>query len=224
MNIHPVEFSIVVVGQDCNPTILNPDFLRCRKIVPQAWGWELDPPAITTPPFATVRYKSGVTIVVEPNRFVVTDQGSVEKVGASKIPTIAKAYIRALPHVRYTAVGTNFRSLIEMEDANGYLKSHFLKPGVGDQGQLSLESLSLTLGYAHDDARLGLSLESATVVKATGDQSTELRGLLVAANYHREWNDYPGDKKAIAAITCMQKDSRHLSATLKELFSDLDAK
>jgi hypothetical protein len=35
MNIIPLEFSVVVVGEDCNPTILNPDFLRCRGIVPE---------------------------------------------------------------------------------------------------------------------------------------------------------------------------------------------
>lgn len=222
MSIYPVEFSIVVVGRDCNPTILNPDFLAHRKIVNPVWGWEMDAPPITTPPIAAVRYDSGVRITVEPSRLLVTDVGFGGDVVANKIPTIAKAYVRALPHVRYTAVGINFRSLVEMDDPDGYLKERFLRPRVGDGRKRILDTLKLTLGYAHQDGIFNLSLERAAVVREAGGKSTQVHGVLAAANYHREWKEYPGDKKAITAIGRVRHDARHFENTLKELFVDLD--
>jgi len=222
MNIHPIEFSIVVVGQDCNPTILNPDFLKYRKIVPDDWGWKLAGPAITTPPFATVPYDSGVTVTVEPSQFLVTDRSCGDHVEKSKIPEIAKAYVAELPNVRYTALGINFRSLVEMEVPDAYLKERFVKPGPWNQGERALETVSLTLGYAHEDGRLSLSMERATVVTQEEEASTQIHGVLAAANYHREWTDYPGDTKVVESIAYAQKDASHFQSTLHELLADVD--
>ncbi len=99
MSIVPLEFSVVVVGQDCNPTILNPDFLKHRGIVPEEWGWQLAGAPITTPPFATVSYDSGLTIKVEMTRFQVTDQLFADGVEKSKAIAVASKYIKVLPHV-----------------------------------------------------------------------------------------------------------------------------
>ena len=117
-----LQFSIVVLATDHNPTILNPDFLRLQEIVPADWGWDLASPPITTPPFATVQYESGVSISVESNKLQVADNKITEPT-ESKIIAMVKRYVAVIPHVRYTAVGINFRSAVELDDANAYLKA-----------------------------------------------------------------------------------------------------
>lgn len=222
MNIYPVEFSIVIVGQDCNPTILNPDFLLRHNIVPEDWGWRLAAPPITTSPFATVAYDSGVTVRVEVNRFQVTDCRAAEDIATSKASDIARRYIEVLPHVRYTAVGINFRSLIEIEDPNLLLKQRFLKSGPWDQEARCLQELSLTLAYRYDQGRFILSLESATVTLPMGDQLGQKRGVLASANFHLDCPDYPSMGQVTEHIGHATQDADYFQTTLTDLFTEVN--
>src|SRR5919106_1183607 len=135
MEIRPLEFSIVIVASDCNPTILNPDFLARQGIVPDDWGWRVSRPAITTPPFAIVSYDSGVSVSVEPNKFQVVDRLTDSTPYASRIPKVARRYIEVLPHVRYTAVGHNFKGFAEGTDDKAFLKQRFVKSGIWDSNE-----------------------------------------------------------------------------------------
>lgn len=118
--------SIVVVASNHNPTILNPDFLRHEKIVlDKEWGWELSASPITTPPYSSVEYDSGIKITVEPRKLQIADEKS-QNPNDSKIIDIAKKYIEVLPHVHCDAIGFNFHTLIAMEDADKSIKNHFL--------------------------------------------------------------------------------------------------
>jgi hypothetical protein len=211
---HPIEFSIVVVAQDCNPTIVNPDFLERCGIVPEDWGWKLTGPPITTPPFATVSYDSGITVTVETTRFLVVDRAAAGDVAHSKAPAIATRYIEVLPHVRYTAVGINFRTLVEMPDADAYVKGRFLKTGPWDSGERPLRAVSLTFSYALDGGRLNLSLEGAAVLIPEGDQQVGKRGVLVSGNFHRDCVAYPSDKEVVAHIGRAAEDGERFRAAL----------
>jgi hypothetical protein len=219
MNIFPLEFSIVVVGQDCNPTLLNPDFLKYRGIVPEEWGWEIAGAPITTPPFAVVAYDSGITIKVETNRFQVSDQSSGDDVGQSKAIEIAVNYIQVLPHVRYTGVGINFRSLVEMEKPDDYLVEYFLKTGPLSREQNPLLGVSLKFVYPHDDARLSLSLAGGVVIHQQGDTTEKRQGVLASGNYHRDCQSYPADALVIQHINRAASDAEHFSTILTSLLS-----
>ncbi len=219
MNITPVEFAIVVVGQDCNPTILNPDFLRCRDIVPEDWGWEVVGPAITTPPFATVAYDSGVTIKVEPNRFQVADTKNVGDIGHSKAQHIAEKYISVLPHVRYTGVGINFRALVQVNQPDSFLKHHFLKDAPWVQQNPPI-GINLKLVYTLDDGKLNLSLEGGRVIRRVKERPEELEGILCHGNYHRDCRDYPADRLVIEHLHNAEHDRMHFDALLTTLLSN----
>jgi len=132
MKTHLILFSVVVAGEVHNPTILNPDFLAIREIVPREWGWEVAGPAITTPPFAIVRYTNGVSITVEHNKLQVADLSVDDDPTGSKATEVARRYVNTLPHVRYTAVGINFHSVAEVPDPATSLKTRFLKSGPWD--------------------------------------------------------------------------------------------
>jgi hypothetical protein len=220
MNIIPLEFSIVVVGQDCNPTILNPDFLKYREIVPEGWGWSLAGAAITTPAFAVVPYDSGVTVKVETGRFQVTDQRTSENVDQSKAIAIARSYVKVLPHVRYTGVGINFRRLVEMNEPDAFLKRQFLKPGPWDQVQFPLLGVNIKFVYPHENGQLNLSLEGSVVLRQQGQEATQTPGVLSHANYHRDCNDYPSDLIVLQHIEQAENDEKHFGVLLNELLRE----
>jgi hypothetical protein len=89
MKIQLVQFSTVIVGKSHNPTLLNPDFLSIRRIVPDSWGWEVSPNLLfTTPAASQVVYASRVSITVDPSKLQVIDLG--EDPATSKIVDIAK--------------------------------------------------------------------------------------------------------------------------------------
>lgn len=65
---NPISFSVVVIANDHNPTILNPDFLRTNNIIPSDYAVKN---TVTTPPFSTVEYENGITISVEIDKLQV---------------------------------------------------------------------------------------------------------------------------------------------------------
>jgi hypothetical protein len=138
-----VQFSSVVVGQTHNPTILNPDFLAVQGIVPKSWGWGDPAETVTTPPLGLVRYNNGVNITVEQNKLQVTDPNVEDGPEQSKAIDIATSYVTILPHVRYTAVGNNFQSVLPLPNAGEHMKHRFLKDGPWNTLPLNLDALGI---------------------------------------------------------------------------------
>ena len=180
-----LQFSIVIIAADHNPTILNPDFLRMQGIVPEDWGWELASPPIVTPPFASVQYESGVSLSVESNKLQIADTKTTEPT-ESKITEIAKQYVKVVPHVRYTAVGINYRIAIEVEDADTYLKSQFLKKGPWNSDDNPMNSVGLNFVYPAESGRIVLSIDSGTVSDTSGSTEQKQSVIIANANFHRD--------------------------------------
>lgn len=201
MKTHLILFSVVVVGGDHNPTILNPDFLAIREIVPKEWEWEVADPAITTPPFAIVRYTNGTSITVERNKLQVADSSVGNDPMDSKVPEIARRYVNTLPHVRYTAVGINFHSIVEVPDPETFLKGRFLKLGPWDGPAHPLAAVGLRLVYPISGGRIVFSLDAGEA-EHTDEDRREKRPVIIAdANFHRECATYPADKEVAAHVT-----------------------
>jgi hypothetical protein len=180
-----LETSIVVVGEDCNPSILNPDFLRIQGILPEEWGWEPSDAPLTTCSLSVVVYDSDFTIKIQPNRFQVTDASATAISDDAKIIQIARRYIQVLPHVRYTAVGNNFQRFLPIPAPMKALQDRFIKPGPW----LSEENrdIGVSLGYVYDGALLTLSFDNKLLVQRANDESAQLEqleGMRIKANFH----------------------------------------
>lgn len=215
MEVRHLEYSVVVVANDHNPTILNPDFLDRQDIVPAEWGWKVAGNPITTPPFAVVPYDNGVTVTVETNRLQVTHaRGTPE---SSKILGMARKYVEILPHVRYSAVGINFRSLAEHAEPNAFLKERFLKSGRWDSDAHALQGMGLKFVYLLDEARINLTMDSWVSTEISEGQSKESSGVLVYANFHSDCHGYPTADQAIAHLSNAEKNW----AAYQSLLSDL---
>jgi hypothetical protein len=218
MNPKLLQFSIVVLASDHNPTILNPDFLRLQEIVPDDWGWELASPPIMTPPFATVQYDSNVSISVESNKLQAADN-NVEDPSASKLVSMVKRYVEVVPHVRYTAVGMNFRSGFRLDDADNYLKERFLKSGAWDSNDNPVSSIGLKFVYPVESGRLVLSIDSGFAEEMEDDQLQKKPVIITNANFHRDLdtNTPPTSNQVPNYLDLLSSDWNRLSELLANI-------
>jgi hypothetical protein len=215
---NPFEFSIVVTGEHCNPSILNQDFLKIEGIIPEEWQWELQGPPIMTPPLSNVSYSSGISILVEPGRVMVVDKQFRGELGQSKTSDIIAKYIETLPKVRYTGVGINYKTLIDMPDPVAVLKERFLQDKCcGDQTD-TVTTISIKLGFPQASGVLNLSCENAEQTRKVGNSMIATKGILVAGNFHRDCSGYPTTDQVQDHISHWQKDYTEFTSTLSEIF------
>ena len=187
-------FSIVVVADKHNPSLLNPDFLQMREIVPKEY--ELAEPTLTSPPVAIVKYKQGISITVEIEKLQILED-ITGKLGESEvIPDIAKKYIHTLPHVRYTGVGINWMGSLQEDNPGMWIRDKFLAKGPWNAPAHDLFSTRIQLSYRLDDAKCNLSLEDGQVAKK---EESPVPVVIVNANYHHNISEYPADE-AVATI------------------------
>jgi len=172
--------SVVVLAKHHNPTILHPSFLSSEAIVPS--DWEVAEQPVSTPVFAMVKYKNGIIFNVEENRFQVRRDELKDDVAKSQLPVLACKYVQKLPHVKYQAVGINFKGFIECADPEILVMDHFLKPGIADFKGAHPEASGFRFVYNLDNVRLRLSFDSGKVKRA--EDENERSGILIDANYH----------------------------------------
>lgn len=211
-----VQFSVVVVGDAHNPTILNPDFLASQRIVPKSWGWEVAE-TITTPPLAMVRYENGVNVTVEQNKIQVSGSNVEDEQDRSKITEIAAAYVEILPHVRYTAVGNNFQGLISKPNPGDYLKERFLKTGEWTKSPSDLDAVGMRLSYPLVPVgRLVLAIDAAEAKLPANDDRQEV--VVCNANFSRECGDHPASDKAVEHLNLAVRDWSTYEQAINSLF------
>ena len=182
MEITFTNFSIVVLAQAHNPSILNPDFLKINGIVAPSYT---PTHVVCTMPVAQVSYKEGVSIVAEFEKLQFTDTLLGRMPIESPIPEIATKYIDTLRHVKYTAVGINFTGHVSFKDRESsrlFLTSRFVKDGpwltAGEETDIGLKFMS-----TFEKAKRTLSLESTEMIRTKEEKSPVI---LINSNYHFE--------------------------------------
>ena len=199
------EVSSVVVANAHNPSILNHDWLLANNVLPEVQGgWEFAEPPFTTPPLSSIRYQNSVQVVLESSRLAITVQTLGSNVVANPdrvIAGLAASYVSILEHIPYVAVGSNFRALIECEDAQCKLIETFGGTGRWRDG---LEALSAKLRHRlGGDCERHLEVAAGTAQKFDEDVSTAVGALLLSANYHR---NTPSKDHALKAIDQTSSD------------------
>jgi hypothetical protein len=214
MKLRLFQFSGVVVGQAHNPTILNPDFLAAEGIVPKSWDWKIAD-TMTTPPFAMVRYENGVTVTVEQSKLQVSDPNVEDGPEKSKVGEIASAYVKTLRHVRYTSVGNNFQSLIQIESPESFLKRRFLKKGPWNGSERTLEAVGIRLIYPLNPGKLTVSIDSGEA--RLPDDANKQQVILANANFNRVCADHPAFEEVSAFLQKAAQDWAMYQALLSEI-------
>lgn len=181
MNFNLDNFSIVVLAQAHNPSILNPDFLKNQNIIDPSFTPNN---VICTPPVAQVSYQEGITIMAEFEKLQFIDKLSKRIPFESPIPDIAVNYIKTLPYVRYTAIGLNFVGHYRCKDkesASTLLPNKFLKEGKWSSYGDTPPDVGLKFVYRIGNVRCTINMDTTEVTK-----SNELPVPIIAitSNYH----------------------------------------
>lgn len=120
LRLHAV--SVVVTAAFHNPSILNPDFLVSRAIVPQGWNVA---ETLTTPPVAVVKYDNGIAWTVDESRLTVTEECGPAFGDAYRVHGLVDAYLGKLPHVPYRGLGLNCQVTVSQSDPERWLIERF---------------------------------------------------------------------------------------------------
>lgn len=206
-----IQHSVVVAANTNNPTILNPDFLRTEKIIPE--GWELKSPPITTLPYSRINYSNRVSIVSEPEKFQVVDAGNRDPL-QSEIVEIVRNYLTKVPHVPYSSVGVNFQGIIAVSEET-FLMDQFLKDGPWNAGN-QLKNIGLRFAYPLENGQVTISLDKLI-------SAEEEHVVLANANFHRAISSESKKKSPTQIKDHLKKVNKYWStfnAYLKDLFSN----
>ena len=209
-------FSVVVVAKNHNPSLLNPDFLLIRHIVPD--GYELAEPPITTPPVAIVKYKQGISITVEMEKLQVIETTAGEFPESPLATDIASKYVHTLPHVRYTGVGINWSGFLRKKDPDLWICNRFLSKGPWRDDPHKLVSSVVRLTYDLGNIRCNLSLASGQIF----EEETQIPVVTVDVNYHHDITAYPGDDDVVGVINCWKDRLHHFLLLIRDVL-DLEA-
>lgn len=214
-----IQFSIAVVGQNHNPSIINRDFLNIRNIVPLGWDWDVnDDQMIVTPLLAQVSYKNGVAIRVEPNKATFVDSTGAIPLD-SKIPTIASVFVDTLMHVKYTAMGFNFRCIVLKPDPDTYLKSRFLKTKDLVHEDQAVRSVGLRFVYDIPGGRMNLHLDPGIAERKDDDASKKNPVILILCNCHRDLTDYPANTQIYKSLKDLGSDWTQFNQLINHLIT-----
>lgn len=173
--------SCVVVADQHNPSILNPDWLVKTKIIHPEW--KLADPSITTPLFARCSYVNKVQLILEPNKLTVDSITVDDNDLSDELPQIVRKYVDSLPHIPYKQTGNNFRFSVGMHDVLSRLKNKLIQKGNWNADNIS--KIKTVLQYFCKDYSINLTIESSDFKGENGTGEGE-SALILGFNYHRE--------------------------------------
>jgi hypothetical protein len=209
-------FSIVVLAQAHNPTILNPDFLKNNKIIDPSFTPNN---VICTPPVAQISYVEGISIIAEFEKLQFIDTDHKRIPFESPISEIAKNYIHVLPHVRYKAAGLNFVGHYRCKDkefALSFLPHKFLKEGSWNTYGDTLPQVSLKFIYPLKNIKCTINMETVELLKSKEMSSPIIR---INANYHI---DSANIEEILPFINNWQTQFNHVLKILSDTFPEAE--
>ena len=179
MQIDLFGFSVVVVAEANNPTMLNPDFLRHNDIVGTHWRLSESRPPLTTPMLSEVTFEGGLIVRADPNRVTFEQQGGALSLEDIACVDMAKSYLKTAPHVPYTAFGVNPRAVVRNSSFSRL--SDMLR---SNGSEMTFDSIvprfELKAIYEMEDKRLTLELQEEK------DDHGPFRLCHAHANIHRD--------------------------------------
>ena len=216
-----VEVSSVVVANAHNPSILNHDWLVNNKVLPSVdGGWEFVEPPFTTPPLSRIRYQNSISIALEPVRLTITAQTMEANVPTDPdrvVASLADAYIATLEHIPYSAVGSNFKAVIECGGARQKLVETFGGSGGWKRG---LSALTIKLSHPMENgSERHIEIVAGSAQKLEDDVSRSVEALLLSANYHR---NAPSKDEALRAVAETSSDLDNFMKFASEFREDMN--
>lgn len=169
--------NVVILAEFNNPSILNPDFLKGKGIVPQDWEAV---EVLTTPAFSSVKYSNNVVFFVDRERFEVRRECGGEFLANYNIHDFAAQYVNILPHVRYTTMGLNWQISIESAEPEKFIIERFVKPESWKESRSNLLKSSINFSFEVKDAIFNINFAPGRAKVANEEQPV----IIINANFH----------------------------------------
>lgn len=215
-----IGFSVVLVANSNNPSILNPDFLRYNDIVEPSLRVEGTP--ITTPAFSQVTFEGGLSVKADPNRVMFEQVGDSLATENVICPEMANRYLQKVPHVPYSAVGINPKGFrVSSTAVPEKVSAALLDKGAWLSFKDVQPDIHLKTIYKFEKRTIVLDVVEA---KKQAKNGVEPLGILFQANIHRDisvtnqqnritvvsnilasWKDDLSDFNALAAKFTIQR-------------------
>ena len=164
--IRLVEVSIVLVAEDNDPSIINPDFLNRFDIL--VGEWEVVQPTFSTPMFSQVTFSDGLSVASAPSVVMFSQSGIGLSVDDVVIPDVATRYMAAVPNVHYSGYTINLTGFVPSVGENPANMVHTLT----DKG----ESIALSGVVPEIHLRSTYSFDDRTIVLEVGESFMETEG------------------------------------------------
>ena len=149
--------SVVVTAEFHNPSILNPDFLVSRGIVPTDWSLA---ETLTTPPVSVVKYTNGIAWTVDQSRLTVTEDCGPAFRDHYESHALVTAYLERLPHVPYRGLGLNCQVSTLRDDPQRWLVERFAVDWLRDDRQV--RGMRPAFALNAEDAECNITFTEAT--------------------------------------------------------------
>lgn len=182
-------FSVVLVADNIDPSMINPDFLRHSGIV----GSDLktEQPPVSTPVLSQAIFEGGFSVVAQPDRFIVVQQGEALTDDIAT-PDIAKRLLEKVPHPAYKAIGINVSCIRPLDDASEGVATALIERGKWMAFYGSSPEFHLRVVHSFDGRQVILDIQD---LKKHESDGTETTGLFFAANIHRDISETIQDQR-----------------------------
>ena len=210
------ELAIVLAAQNHNPTVLNPDFLKYTKIVPDTW--ELKEPPICIEPMAKVAFNNGISITADLDKVSFIE--NIENVDEIRIVEISEKYAKELPHVHYTAIGINPKGHIifdTIDNAKSFIADTFINSGTWSKFENNRIGAGVRFSYKFDQTTFNVSV-GVSMWKVS--EKELLPVVLFSTNFHHMVIGESKEEK-LDSISKIIKDCQVDIDIFKEFIGDL---
>jgi hypothetical protein len=185
LETYDFSFSVVIIAENHNPTILNPDFLKRNNIIEQDWPVDQNRLVLTTPAHSEVSFLNGVTISLDPRRLIIKDMAPTGQY--FPVPEIATKFLQTLPHVSYNKIGINFEKAVIFDNkkyAYSFQKDKYLKNGPWSENR-KLNQFVCKFIFLLDNGNCNVSFSSPQQISLIEMKNTPQLGILASANFDR---------------------------------------
>jgi hypothetical protein len=188
------ELAIVIAAKSHNPTILNPDFLKRNRIVPD--DWELNSPdkQFSSVTASQVVYNNGISIQAQYEKVLFSENITGKEYSDFQIPNVAREYVKNLPHVSYTAVGINPKGYVQVpsnEDAENFVMNKLIQSGPWKLISEVQPIVSATFIYRLENCNIGISIMNDQIQI---QKENDVPIIAFTSNFHRDLEITEGQK------------------------------
>ena len=177
MRVQISGFSVVVLAEANNPTIINPDFLQYNGIVDR--DRQSGSQVISTPAFSQVAFEGGLVVTADPDGVVFDQSGTSLEMADIACLDAARAYVKTVPHVPYRAVGLNPKAYVVRENSTqGGVSEGLISRGAWMTFRDTMPTFAMKATYEFHDKRMTLDISEGTV--------NETSAMIYRSNIHRE--------------------------------------